>query len=968
MSSAGVCERWRRRSRGVLDSTTAPMLGLSQGVGVLPAGDSFVRKVEWTIKNFKSEEKLSPKGTPMWSPRFKLAGISEVRLEFLPNGREKSWSGFCSLFLWCPPGTRIRYQLWVGSFMKAPDEDTYDAEVGHGHSNFCPLAPEIDLANDSVTVGCNIFEVMTTYEMTERNLKLSAWPLQQWVKKEAEVLENRGVKSISWKVHKVGNALHLYQRGASICSPCFTAAGISDIQMEFYPNGCAATKKDRHRSRVKCPEKVVLIVTLIVGKVKKGPIRTTFDRGSGKGLPDFCSLKEQINDDDTVDVGIELQSRPAATVLTLEIALPPTRPALLFSGSMWRSLAEKGEKPRSALTKEALPSSPPEEALARSDGSRLQLLEDQTLLRWTQRSNGSWRKPEIWPVDKDQLEWLTWEISQQQAELAEKRAAKEEEARRRRAEKLASAPAALAAAKDGARDERGSSWPDLENQLQCGRAAKAGAGADVDVSERLKELICLREPPSDALEQADGTFQMTLDDGATITWTRRPDGTWRRPEHRRAGWDDYNRDLPLRSKPVLTPNGYTAQAQAPQAPKPRAEAAPKKSGTNKVPQAKAKDEAKAAKAAKGGAGRGSKDQRRSEIDRLRRELRRRRSEELALMMKLPGWSEKIALLKREVQTFDVQVKELRAQLAGAEGNAQASAETKEPYEQSESEDPEDHDLRSRIQALKSRIESLKAADEEATEAKEATPERFLQSTGSESESISYCRPKSTCSELMEKERTVKRTERSCRNLYAVGSCASCGGCEVSVRRYCRQRFLALAGSRSALAVKRRPASGGVRRLSLQGVPEESRLTRRSCHPAAQPPTPEHAFWRVRQRSMASKYRQRLAQSSGVSSSRAFESDIGKKILMKYGWREGQGLGRLKNGRTECVQGERREEKKGLGVEKRKSEDGNSGTTGGPIASTVWPRASPSRPRAVLRAAIATVRRLRRARREAASRL
>ncbi|CAK8986514.1 unnamed protein product, partial [Durusdinium trenchii] len=288
-------------------------------IGFNDSTDSFVRKVEWTIKNFKSEEKLSPKGTPMWSPRFKLAGISEVRLEFLPNGREKSWSGFCSLFLWCPPGTRIRYQLWVGSFMKAPDEDTYDAEVGHGHSNFCPLAPEIDLANDSVTVGCNIFEVMTTYEMTERNLKLSAWPLQQWVKKEAEVLENRGVKSISWKVHKVGNALHLYQRGASICSPCFTAAGISDIQMEFYPNGCAATKKDGFCSLyVRCPEKVVLIVTLIVGKVKKGPIRTTFDRGSGKGLPDFCSLKEQINDDDTVDVGIELQSRPAATVLTLE--------------------------------------------------------------------------------------------------------------------------------------------------------------------------------------------------------------------------------------------------------------------------------------------------------------------------------------------------------------------------------------------------------------------------------------------------------------------------------------------------------------------------------------------------------------------------------------------------------------------------------------------------------------------------
>eukprot|EP00930_Biecheleria_cincta_P016963 TRINITY_DN1361_c0_g1_i1.p2 TRINITY_DN1361_c0_g1~~TRINITY_DN1361_c0_g1_i1.p2 ORF type:complete len:145 (-),score=40.70 TRINITY_DN1361_c0_g1_i1:139-573(-) len=72
--------------------------------------------------------------------------------------------------------------------------------------------------------------------------------------------------------------------------------------------------------------------------------------------------------------------------------------------------------------------------------------------------------------------------------------------------------------------------------------------------------------------------------------------------------------------------------------------------------------------------------------------------------------------------------------------------------------------------------------------------------------------------------------------------------------------------------------------------------------------------------MASKYRQRLAMSSGISSSRAFESDIGKKILMKYGWTEGQGLGRLKNGRTECIQGTRREDKKGLGSEKRKSED------------------------------------------------
>mmetsp|Transcript_127494 Transcript_127494/g.396906 ORF Transcript_127494/g.396906 Transcript_127494/m.396906 type:complete len:148 (-) Transcript_127494:44-487(-) len=71
--------------------------------------------------------------------------------------------------------------------------------------------------------------------------------------------------------------------------------------------------------------------------------------------------------------------------------------------------------------------------------------------------------------------------------------------------------------------------------------------------------------------------------------------------------------------------------------------------------------------------------------------------------------------------------------------------------------------------------------------------------------------------------------------------------------------------------------------------------------------------------MARKYQERLALSSGVNCSRAFESDFGKRILMKYGWKEGQGLGRRRDGRTDCIQAKRREVNKGLGAEKRKAE-------------------------------------------------
>merc|ERR1712187_253043 len=71
---------------------------------------------------------------------------------------------------------------------------------------------------------------------------------------------------------------------------------------------------------------------------------------------------------------------------------------------------------------------------------------------------------------------------------------------------------------------------------------------------------------------------------------------------------------------------------------------------------------------------------------------------------------------------------------------------------------------------------------------------------------------------------------------------------------------------------------------------------------------------------AKAYRARLARSSGLPCKRPFESAFGKKILQKYGWKEGEGLGRRKQGKTASIQAVRRDLKVGLGHEKDKSED------------------------------------------------
>ena len=51
--------------------------------------------------------------------------------------------------------------------------------------------------------------------------------------------------------------IRLFHRGSSLWSPVFTAAGIREILLEFYPNGTASTQQEGWCAfYVRCPEGV----------------------------------------------------------------------------------------------------------------------------------------------------------------------------------------------------------------------------------------------------------------------------------------------------------------------------------------------------------------------------------------------------------------------------------------------------------------------------------------------------------------------------------------------------------------------------------------------------------------------------------------------------------------------------------------------------------------------------------------
>jgi hypothetical protein len=285
------------------------------------ASTHYMRRIEWTIDKYSTKEAELIKGQSLWSPHFRAVGLESLQFEFFPKGHKKTtFDGFCSLFLWAPGGTTIKYQLWVGSFLRAPEIDEYKTRVGHGHSNFCPIAPEVNKEKDSLTVGVDILEVSSVENITGRGLTLVRTSLDAMMQRESAVVQNAKVKKVVWKINNISERLQQFPKGTSMWSQLFTAQGIREILLEFYPNGSAHTTKDGFCAfYIRCSMKVSIYVTLIVGKVTKGPISTTFTDATGKGLPDFCLVQDEINRaDDTLEVGIELENKTEGKTLIID--------------------------------------------------------------------------------------------------------------------------------------------------------------------------------------------------------------------------------------------------------------------------------------------------------------------------------------------------------------------------------------------------------------------------------------------------------------------------------------------------------------------------------------------------------------------------------------------------------------------------------------------------------------------------
>lgn len=270
-----------------------------------PSIDStFVRRVEWRLPNCKQDVRTVERGQSMWSGPFSASGIAEMQLEFFPQGRENSQSGFCALFLWAPGNVRLKYRLQVGNH-STWDEDFFDRWMGHGHSNFCNLEAQIE--KDSLVIRVEILEVTVTEDLGD-GLRLINQGISQPLKLEAAVIRNRDLDTVEWTVRNIRQRMRDVSRGQYVCSPSFSIAAVRNMHIEFYPNGLEGSKSGYCGLYVRSPGgKYTLNLTLSVGSATRGPSRTELDGNSAKGLPEFCRINEQLEEEDLV-IGIKVQN------------------------------------------------------------------------------------------------------------------------------------------------------------------------------------------------------------------------------------------------------------------------------------------------------------------------------------------------------------------------------------------------------------------------------------------------------------------------------------------------------------------------------------------------------------------------------------------------------------------------------------------------------------------------------------
>ncbi|CAD7940117.1 unnamed protein product [Amoebophrya sp. A25] len=100
------------------------------------------QKAVWSLYGLREKLANLKPGMRLFSPKFTLFGIKEMRLVFYPAGAQSASPGYCSLGLHLPERRNLRFKLSVGKVTRFAQSDA--ALDSYGFSDMCEVEKEIE--------------------------------------------------------------------------------------------------------------------------------------------------------------------------------------------------------------------------------------------------------------------------------------------------------------------------------------------------------------------------------------------------------------------------------------------------------------------------------------------------------------------------------------------------------------------------------------------------------------------------------------------------------------------------------------------------------------------------------------------------------------------------------------------------------------------------------------------------------
>jgi hypothetical protein len=351
----GEVQRLRQEAEAKLNSLSEQNTRLQEAVSEVE--NVSTRKVDWVINNVSQRLRPSTPGskaslhTSWFSPKFNAAGMHGLQLEiqlFRPADPpiEEEAAGDCAAFLWACKGTSLVYKLYVGKKV-ALMEKVFNGRVPYGTKRLCFLKDQINRENDTLRVSVEILEAVREIEFPVEppppiedpdEAELAVRPLEgtvvfrrhvnnrvfDQVKREVEIMRSRMVRRIEWRVEQAGLLRRCFPPGESLCSAPFSAAGIENMQLIFYPSGYGGCTEGFCSLFLFGPAGTTLRASLWAGSQRRD-VSHYFEEPGAFGRTNFCRFDSAIDaEEDTVRIALEVDE--AHQDIQANVAHPVVQP------------------------------------------------------------------------------------------------------------------------------------------------------------------------------------------------------------------------------------------------------------------------------------------------------------------------------------------------------------------------------------------------------------------------------------------------------------------------------------------------------------------------------------------------------------------------------------------------------------------------------------------------------------------